>query len=578
MTNEAMAVADGRFRPESPSHFKEVAKNMAWLLERPVQKCQEDLARIYGYSGLHELQQVMKRPGTPGPFAPRYTYLSSSTEALVEGQEQRIFYVLFGTYKDYWREHHLADDKCFLVFEMGLFQEAAEHRACFEKIRQVLTYEVSFDRWPLIHGWPLGLKSWLVARYTEPFDLVEGWDKVLPPSQYWPNALADIRWQSRMTGLIRLATMFQILAPRIGGRKPDGMGEIDFDQFEDEGGGIVDPSWETRCFVDWLTNKLSQGASFDEQREKRIKAFAERPSRANAAVCEFVKDLKDPVAFRDRWAFESFKAALERYRDQSRALFSSTLSEGAIQSVFLRMDESSVEINHEVGGQLWQFNCTWSEVSGQQKAGRKPKLQPTIHANGSLVVPYDANLVVMSRTDWYYSHDEIMFAKPVAAAVFEKVYMSSIGVAPLDFTYRHNTYSIIEIDELLLSPGVTVGSLKSYFSRLLNAFDECCFPDSYGYWCETLSVRYEDRDGNEERNQNGEYADYVPSPKVVLINVQGCGFTLVEATHANGAHVSTLKRYENKKLTAGGKALAAMVMEAVKGLAIDVVVYDENLF
>lgn len=237
-------LSTGWFRPESISHFKEVAKNMAWLLERPVQKCQEDLARIYGYSGLHELQQVLKRPGVPGPFDPRYSYLASDDEAIIEGHEQRITYVLFGVPKRYWRDDYLAEDRCFLVFEMGLFQEAAEHRACFEKIRHVLSYEVSTDRWPLIHGWPLGLKSWLASSYTEPVDLADDWHKLLPQSQYAPLAYADIRLQRRLTGLTRLATMFQILAPRIGGRKPSGMGRVAFDQFEDEGGGISDPSWE----------------------------------------------------------------------------------------------------------------------------------------------------------------------------------------------------------------------------------------------------------------------------------------------------------------------------------------------
>ncbi|MCQ4438364.1 hypothetical protein NO135_25495, partial [Clostridioides difficile] len=64
---------------------------MEWLLERPLQRCQEDLARIYGYSGFHELQQVLKKPGIAGPFAPRYNYLASNEEALVEGHDRAIF-------------------------------------------------------------------------------------------------------------------------------------------------------------------------------------------------------------------------------------------------------------------------------------------------------------------------------------------------------------------------------------------------------------------------------------------------------------------------------------------------------
>ncbi|MGF6440062.1 hypothetical protein [Paraburkholderia youngii] len=580
MTNRVGAVApvDGRFRPESISHFKEVAKNVAWLLERPVQKCLEDLARIYGYSGLYELQQVLKRPGIPGPFAPRYNYLSSDNEALVEDHDRRIFYVLFGAPKGHWREDdYIAEDKCFLVFEMGLFQEAAEHRACFRKIKGLLTYEVSPDRWPLIHGWPLGLKGWLASGYTEPLDLAQGWQKVLPRSRRHPMVNADIRWQRRATGQVRLETMFLILAPRVGGRKPNGMGKIAFDKFEHDGGGLADPLWETYCLVDWLTGKSSQGAPAARAQQEVIEAFVQRPSRATAAACEFVKDLKDPVDFRDRWAFESFKAALDRYLDPSRALFSSSLDEGAIHSLFLLMSSESADIGESFKGRLWQFNYTRTEVIEPVNAGARPTLQPVVHANGSLVVPWDENLTAISPDGWYFFHDASGFASEAAAVAFDKIYLPAIGIRQIDFTDPPDRfYSIIEIDELLVASSVSADALKSYFVHLLDAFDEDCLPDSYGYWCKTLSLSFEDEDENNERNQDGEYADMVYAPRVLLINIEGCGLTFVEAVHKNGKPVSSLKR-AGKKPTSSGEALASMVIEAVKGLDIDVVVYDGEM-
>lgn len=460
---------------------------------------------------------------------------------------------------------------------MGLFQEAAEHRACFEKIQQVLSYAVAIDRWPLIHGWPLGLKSWLASGYTEPVDLAEGWHKVLPQSRYMPMSHADIRWQRRMTGLVRLATMFQILAPRVGGRKPNGMGSVAFDQFEDEGGGINEPSWESFYLVEWLTQQLPQDVgSVMQPQEELIQAFVERPSRATASACEFVKDLKDPVGFRDRWAFESFKAALDRSSDGSKALFSSSLDEGAIQSLFLHMDGSSADISESFGCQLWQFNCTWNEVTEPVNVGSRPTLQPVIHAHGSLIVPYDDDLIAISPSAWYVLHDASSFASEDAAVAFEKVYLPAIGVERLDFsTYRSEPYSVVEIDEMLIASSVSVDVLKSYFVRLLGAFDDSgCVPDSYGYWCKTLSLNYEDQDENEERNQDGQYADHVYAPAVLLINIEGCGLTFVEGTRRNGKRVSALKRDARKKPTPSGAPLAALVMEAVKGLPVDVVVYD----
>jgi hypothetical protein len=57
-----------RFRPLNPGAFTDYAKHLAWLLEAPLQRSQELLARIYGYADVHELQQVLQLPATAGPF------------------------------------------------------------------------------------------------------------------------------------------------------------------------------------------------------------------------------------------------------------------------------------------------------------------------------------------------------------------------------------------------------------------------------------------------------------------------------------------------------------------------------
>jgi hypothetical protein len=84
------------------------------------------------------------------------------------------------------------------------------------------------------------------------------------------------------------------------------MGKVAFDQFDDDGDGLSDSSWEADYLVRWLADKLLQHP-VDAIRPARavtlIDAFVQRPSRATAAACEFVKDLKNPVDFRDRWAF-----------------------------------------------------------------------------------------------------------------------------------------------------------------------------------------------------------------------------------------------------------------------------------
>lgn len=52
-----------KFRPSSMIDFSARAKNLAWLIEEPLQRTQTFLARIYGYADLHDLQKDVERAG-----------------------------------------------------------------------------------------------------------------------------------------------------------------------------------------------------------------------------------------------------------------------------------------------------------------------------------------------------------------------------------------------------------------------------------------------------------------------------------------------------------------------------------
>ncbi|OJY94473.1 MAG: hypothetical protein BGP25_05635 [Lysobacterales bacterium 63-13] len=59
----------GRFLPRSVDDFSLRAKHAAWLLETPLQITQEWLARVFGFSGSHELKQVLKnRAAEPAKY------------------------------------------------------------------------------------------------------------------------------------------------------------------------------------------------------------------------------------------------------------------------------------------------------------------------------------------------------------------------------------------------------------------------------------------------------------------------------------------------------------------------------
>jgi len=574
MTNEASIVlpVNQRFRPENSSHFKEVAKNISWLLDMPLNKCQENLARIYGYSDLHELQQVLKAPGTPGPFEPRYNYLWSNQHDIIKAHQERIYFYLFGIPDGLWRDRNCPPDTSSLVFEMGLFQEASEHRVCVEKIRNVTLYGQSFD-WPLIHGWPLGLKSWLASRYTEPYDLAPGWQEALSPSGEWAIHNADIRWQRFSTGLTRLSTMFGILAPRIRPPKVKSISKVDFSALNYESGDILDSSWEEFCLIDWITQKATKASlNATEALKESIQSFVQRPSRLTASACPYVKNLKDPVAFRDQWAFENIKSSLRK--NEGKAVFESNLKDGFINSLHLYSDSETVSIGDHYCGKFWELSYTYSKLIDQTDSNKKPTLQPVIHSNGSLIVPFDDDLMAMSDSDWYIGHDLTDFATEDAAVAFYKLYLKVIGVSNISSVNDRHPYSVVEIDQLFVESSVTVENLTDYFFRFLKQFDGFAVPDAYGYWSNTLNLCFEDEDENSERNQNGEYAEYIYLPKVILINIDGCGLTSIKANHANGKRVSILKNHPSKRVNPAAQLLSKMVLSATEALEVDVVIYD----
>lgn len=136
----------GQFRPVSIPDFQNYAKALAWLAELPLQRAQELLARIYGYSGLHELQQIMKSPGIPGPFTHIWdedAVLSSEVGAQLYFQDPEV-----GS-KRLYREWDLLGaekglDRLTLtprlerISDLLLFDPPDKHRAAFRLLRSTI--------------------------------------------------------------------------------------------------------------------------------------------------------------------------------------------------------------------------------------------------------------------------------------------------------------------------------------------------------------------------------------------------------------------------------------------------------
>jgi len=128
----------GRFTPPSLKDFSIRAKNLSNLLGTPLQKTQGQLARLYGYSGVHEIQESISKaerdPSLAGPFNRDlygYTIGQRSTGANWASRGNKTLEVagkLLGISQGEWTKE-VWDSR-----EIGLFDEPVEHRIKADRI------------------------------------------------------------------------------------------------------------------------------------------------------------------------------------------------------------------------------------------------------------------------------------------------------------------------------------------------------------------------------------------------------------------------------------------------------------
>ncbi|HQR21915.1 MAG TPA: hypothetical protein PKV98_13660 [Burkholderiaceae bacterium] len=113
--------------------FHAYAKNLAWLIEEPLQSTQELLSRIYGFANLHELQQVMSRPGHAGFENAPPDRDSSTIYFWTPELGNRILDLV----KERKGLPSLAElpRRCWLARDIGLFGNGHEHRRAFRRIK-----------------------------------------------------------------------------------------------------------------------------------------------------------------------------------------------------------------------------------------------------------------------------------------------------------------------------------------------------------------------------------------------------------------------------------------------------------
>ncbi|WP_415913420.1 hypothetical protein [Neptuniibacter sp. QD37_11] len=132
------------FRPVSLDDFSTYAKNVSWLIGLPYQKSQAFLAKLYGYSGYHELQQIMKKTGEPGPFdGPARNHRVDEADGdyaqITTGQFMAREHRIWDVVQEMPEYYDLVNSKgVFKLKDIGLFDEPAIHRQLFGFVKGVV--------------------------------------------------------------------------------------------------------------------------------------------------------------------------------------------------------------------------------------------------------------------------------------------------------------------------------------------------------------------------------------------------------------------------------------------------------
>lgn len=112
------------FRPVSASAFTSYAKSLASLVNEPYQRCLEALARIYGYSGHHEIQVVLAEHARAGVFDGELRYVVDCE--IRAARAERTFRVLSELVGPAVSPHEA--DRLHLAEHLGLFMRPTDHR------------------------------------------------------------------------------------------------------------------------------------------------------------------------------------------------------------------------------------------------------------------------------------------------------------------------------------------------------------------------------------------------------------------------------------------------------------------
>ena len=317
-----------KFRPADSLDFGRRAKTLAKLMERPLQETQETLARAYGYAHLHELQQVLKSEGSPGPYDDRlFGVLGEADMDAFENlrfcRQERLMRCI-----DLWQQAEPGwgfENRHTLACDLALFSTAAAHRAASKAVTAYLESGEGYSP----EGFPFGFNGALHSHYHCPLPFDENAFQDFEPTRQYgarTNAVFHPQEQLRILRSYRAPHLFMSMVETSSTRDCVEEAEIR-PWFETDGDAAAEPLLQSNfdgeigsylCDVYGAEHNLEVS---DVLRDE-VAVVLHEPSDERIAGCAVTRDLVDFRGCLARWRlalrYQTAKAYVEKiFEDDS---------------------------------------------------------------------------------------------------------------------------------------------------------------------------------------------------------------------------------------------------------------------
>lgn len=420
MDSPSGSTAVERFRPASPGDFKKYAKDLGWLIDKPLQRAQELLARMYGYADLHELQVILKRAGTAGPFDDDSDF--SERARFVEGRAPRLARLLATELGI--PEASPLPERPARVAQLGLFCSPKQQREMKTALVEALGEEERRKRNQQRSGWPSRLLKHLDRVYRLP------WRVVAPEAGAFATMLHSVSFlQSEFNPehMVRNARTFREPEVYLAGTAeppshPD-LPEFDTDGIYDCGGDFMHFSYDEDDFA-WnvietiypkYAGRQVDAPEDDDTVWNALARFQEHPSAAVAAKHPILSAIPNVTTLAKVWDAHRYRACASAWLDYrvpysllTDAFQFTHAGTGAETHMKLLLElEGSSDHKDMQDMSLWRYRATCLALSDSGE-----EATPVALLAGRLIVPFKGqysvhpeNLMVMMDAQSAFMND-----------------------------------------------------------------------------------------------------------------------------------------------------------------------------